>query len=80
MYVLYSLYVAEQNIWCITQCSQGVDILNKFYIFTHMKFYLFRNAGTNKFFKIQYWQDIENVKYMKLSRKEQFLRKRPTQF
>jgi len=45
-----------------------------------MKFYLFRNAGTNKFFKIQYWQDIENVKYMKLSRKEQFLRKRPTQF
>lgn len=71
MYALYSHYVAEQNIRCITQCSQGVDISNKCRVFTHRKFHLLRDAGTNKFFKIQYLQHIENVKYTKLSRKKQ---------
>lgn len=35
------------------------------------KFYLLRVAGTNKFFKIQYLQHIENIKYIKLTSKEQ---------
>lgn len=61
----------NKTIGCITQCSQGVDISNKCYVFTYRKFYLLRDAGTNKFFKIQYLQHIENVKYIKLSRKEQ---------
>lgn len=71
MYALYSHHVADQNIGCIIQCSQGVYNSNKCYGFTYGKFYLLRDAGTNKFFKIQYLQHIENVKYSKLSRKEQ---------